>query len=131
MIQDKAIEPTANIRLQPITCAFVTAISQTSTKALGIIPGYAFEVEKVEVWASGVTATITADVKIGTTSVLTGAVTPVAGTATAGTLTTSRATRRGTRTSQLNFEYTTNGTGVGTNMKVTAWVRAYPLNGEA
>lgn len=131
MIQDKAIEHDAGTPLKPITCSFVTAINQTAAVALGIIPGFRGEVVKVEVWASAVTATISTDVLVGTTSVLTGAVTPVAGAATAGTLATARSTRRFMPTDQLNFTYTTNGTGAATNLKVTAWIRPYPLNGEA
>lgn len=129
-VTDGKIHPNAKHALIPIVCNITTAVTQTGTKALGIVPGFKFEVVRHEVWASGVTATISTDVKIGTRSVLTGAVTPVAGTATKGTLAASRLTRRGSATDQINFEYTTNGTGAAVNLKVTVWVRPYPLNGE-
>lgn len=129
-VTDQKIHPNAKVALVPITVGITTAISQTDTKAQSVIPGFKFEVVKVEVWASAVTATISAQVKIGTTSVLTGAVTPVAGTPTAGTLVSSRTSRRGSATDALNIEYTTNGSGAATNLRVTVWVRPYPLNGE-
>lgn len=129
-VTDAKMHPKAKSVLMPIVCNITTVVGQTDVKALGIVPGFRFEVERVEVWASGVTATISTNVKIGTTSVLTGAVTPVAGAATVGTLVSTRTTKRGSATSQLNIEYTTNGTGAGVNLKVTVWIRPYPLNSE-
>lgn len=131
MIQDKAMAPGGAAALSPLVVGITTAINQTATVALGVIPGFRGEVVKVEVWASAVTATISADVAIGSTSVLTAAVTPVAGTATAGTLATTRSTRQFLATDQLNIKYTTNGSGAATNLKVTVWVRPYPMAGEA
>lgn len=129
-VTDAKMHPKAKTNLKPVVVPITTAINQTDTKALGLIPGFKFEVERVEVWASAVTATISVDVKIGTVSVLTGVITPVAGAATLGTLVSVRDTKRGSATSQLNVEYTTNGTGAATNLRVTVWLRAYPLNGE-
>lgn len=131
MITDKAISPTAALGRKLITVPIITAINQTATVALGMIPGFAGEVTKVEVWASAVTATISVDVAVGSTSVLTGAVTPVATTVTAGTISATPATRRFLRTDQLNIKYTTNGTGAATNLRVQVWVRPYPQAGEA
>jgi len=129
-VTDAKIHPNNKTALVPVVVGITTATGQTDTKALGLIPGFKFEVARVEVWASAVTATISVNVKVGATSVLTGAVTPVAGSVVPGTLATSRLTRRGSATDQLNIEYTTNGTGAGTNLRVTVWLRPYPLNGE-
>lgn len=129
-VTDAKVHPNAKHALVPVVVNITTALSQTATKAIGLIPGFKFEVAKVQVWASGVTATISTDVNIDGTSVLTGAVTPVAGTATNGTLVAARTSRRGSATAQLNVVYTTNGTGAAVNLKVTVWLRPYPLNGE-
>ncbi len=130
MINDKAIEPTAATPRTAIPLEVVTALSLTSAVVASVQPGYAFEVVKVEDYARTVTATISYDCKIGSTSVLSATATPVAATRTTRTLATSRATRRGTSTSAINIELTTNGTGAAVNMKVTVWIRPYPLNGE-
>lgn len=108
-----------------------TATGQTDLEVDSVVPGFNFEIVRVEAYATGVTATASVNVKIGTVTVLTGAITPVAGTATAGTLTTTLANRRGSTTDALNLEYTTNGTGVITNGRVRVWVRPYPMSGEA
>lgn len=114
------------IRLQIGT----TAVSQTAKQPDGVIPGFAFEIVKVEVNALTVTATISVDVLIATTSVLTGAITPVAATPTAGTLSSTLATKRGSATEAINVQYTSNGTGAATNAIVSVWIRPVPANGE-
>lgn len=131
MITDKAIEPNAAVALTPIVCGITTVNNASAVVALGTVPGFNGQVEKVEVWASAVTATISADVAIGSTSVLASAITPVAATVTAGTLSSTLTARRFTATDQLNIKYTTDGTGAATHLRVTVWVRPYPMNGEA
>jgi hypothetical protein len=132
MITDGKMDPRSFVARTPIPVHIVTAINQTNTVAASLIPGYRFEVVRVEVYASAVTAAVTADVRIGSTSVLTGAVTPVAGSVVEGTLVATRSGRRSVNlTDALNVVYTTNGSGAATNLRVTVWVRAYPCNGEA
>lgn len=131
MITDKAIEPGAAVALTPIVCSITTATSQTGRVSLATIPGFNGQVEKVEAWATAVTAAITVDVAVGSTSVLSAAITPVADTVTAGTLSSTITACRFTSTDQLNFKYTTDSAGAATNLKITVWVRPYPMNGEA
>lgn len=107
-----------------------SATSQTGKKAAGITPGFPFQVVKVEVDALTVTPAASVDVQIGTTSVLAGAITPVAATPTAGTLSTTLANLKGTATSVLSALYTTDGSGAFTNCHVSIWIRPRPLNGE-
>lgn len=107
-----------------------TATGQTGKQPDGVIPGFAFEIVKVEVNALTVTATISVDVLIGSTSCLTGAVTPVAATPTAGTLSSTLANKRGTATEAINVQYTSNGSGAMTNGIVSVWIRPIPANGE-
>lgn len=107
-----------------------TAVSQTALLAGAKTPGFKFQVTKVSVFATAVTATITVDVQIGGVSVLTGAITPVAGSEVAGTLTSTLASLRGSATGQVQVKYTSNGTGAATNLQVYVQVRPYPLNGE-
>lgn len=106
------------------------ATSQTNALAGAYTPAKRFQVTRVSVFATGVTASLTIDVQIGGVSVLTGPVTPVAGTEVVGTLVASQATLRGTASSQLQVKYTTNGTGAGVNVVVRVQLRPWPLNGE-
>ena len=108
-----------------------TATGQTSLEVDEITPGFNFEIVKVQVHATGVTATASVNVLIGSTTALTGAITPTAGNVVAGTLATSKAARRGSSTESIVVQYTTNGSGVITNGKVRVWIRPFPLNGEA
>lgn len=107
-----------------------TAVSQTALLAGARTPGAKFQITGVSVFATAVTATITVDVQIGGVSVLTGQITPVAGTEVIGTLVATQATLRGSASSQIQVKYTSNGTGAGTNLTVQVQVRPYPLNGE-
>lgn len=106
-------------------------VSQTGLLVGAITPGYAFEVERIEVFCSSITATLTVDVQIGATSVLTAPITPVAATVVAGTLVTAKTGRRGSRTATINVRYTDNASGAATNLAVRVWIRPFPLNGEA
>lgn len=131
-VQDKNVSAVANVARECVVLiAPATANSQSDLEVDEVIPGYPFEVVAVEVHATAVTATISCDVKIGTTSVLASAITPVANTATAGSLSATRSARRGTSTSVLRLHYTSNGSGAATALKARVWIRPYPLNGEA
>lgn len=108
-----------------------TAVSQTALLVDALIPGFGFQVTKVEAYAKTVTAAITFDVLIGATSVLASAITPVADTPTAGTLATAVTALRGTATSELRLRYTSDAAGAATRARVRVWVRVFPLNGES
>jgi hypothetical protein len=110
----------------PIT----TAVSQTGQLVGAFTPGYKFQITKVSVFASGVTATASVDVQIAGTTALASVVTPVAGTETVGTLATALTAKRGSATQQLQVKLTTNASGAATNLLVTVQFRPYPLNGE-
>lgn len=130
-VKDTNISKTSAVAKKVIKLSIgTTAISQTAKRTDAITPGFAFEVVGVEFYALTVTATITGDVQIGTTSVLTGAVTPVADTPTAGVLSTTQASRRGTATDVLSLKYTSNGSGAATNGHAYVTIRPRPLNGE-
>lgn len=130
-IKDKNVAKDAALALKPIQFAIGTsAISQTAKKTDAVTVGFPFEVVRVEAYALTVTATISVDVHIGATTVLAGAITPVADTPTAGVMSTTLASRRGTSTDILSLKYTSNGAGAATNAYVTVWVRPRPLNGE-
>jgi hypothetical protein len=110
----------------------ITTIATGQTAALvgAYAPGKRFQVTRVSVFATGVTSSITVDVQIDGVSVLTGQVTPVAGTEAIGTLVASQKTLRGTNASQLQVKYTTNGSGAAVNLVVRVQIRPWPLNGE-
>lgn len=130
-VKDSNILPTAKVALECLTLIIgTTSTSQSDIEVDEVTPAFDFEVERVEVYATAVTATASVDVKIGTTSVLSSAVTPVAGTATAGTLSSTLANIRGSSSDLVRLHYTTNGTGVITNGRVRVWIRPQPMNGE-
>lgn len=132
MISDYKMDKAGKAALKCITLVLGTsATGATAVLRDALIPGFNFYVERVEVFAKTVTATISVDVLIGTVSVLASAITPVADTPTAGTLATAAASRRGTSTDELRLRYTTNGTGAATDLRVRVWLRPRPLAGEA
>lgn len=94
-----------------------------------------WQIENVQVFCTAIVATAQIDVKAGvagsTASVLTGLITPVAGTVVQGTLVASLAGRRFNLSDQLEVRATTNGTGTLTNVTVTVTIRPFPLDNEA
>lgn len=131
MITDRKIDPAGNVAKKCLPLVLgTTAISQTGKRTDAITPGFPFKVVKVEVYALTVTATISVDVQIGSTSVLSSVVTPVADTPTAGTLSSTVANLIGSSTSIISLKYTSNGSGAATNCVVRVWIRPQPLNGE-
>ena len=130
-VKDINMLKTAHTPKKCITLALGTsATSQTGKRTDAATPGFAFEVTKVEVYALTVTAVITVDVQIGTTSVLTAVVTPVADTPTAGTLSSTLANIRGSSTDIISLKYTSDGAGAATNARARVWIRPVPANGE-
>ena len=109
------------------------AISQADVNVQTALIPFRFEVVAVAAWAQSLTATLTVDVKLGTTSCLAAIITPTQTVAAPaiGTLATTRANRRGNANTTVRLHVTTNGTGVATNLLVTVSIRPYPLNGEA
>lgn len=131
-VKDTNVLKTAKFVRECISVPIVTAINQADTRAAGILPGFAFEIVKIEAYASAVTAAITCMVKIGTANALSGAITPAAASTgiVQGSLHGTRANRRGAATDAINVHYTTDGSGAATNLRVTVWIRPLPLNGE-
>jgi len=107
-----------------------TTVSQTAKLAFACTPGFGFAVAGVEVFALTVTATATIDVQIGSTSVLSAPITPVAATPTDGVLAASFPTLKGLATDTLSLLYTTNGTGAITGGTVTVWIRPSDQEGD-
>jgi hypothetical protein len=108
-----------------------SAISQTDLEVDEITPGFNFEIVKVEVYATSVTATASVNVLIGSTTALASVITPTTANVVAGTLATSKAARRGSSTESIIVQYTTNGSGVIVNGKARVWIRPFPMSGEA
>lgn len=130
-VRAKDVIPSDPLGRVPLTLSVgATATSQTALEVDEVIPGFNFEIVKVEAFATAVTATASVNVLIGSTTVLTGAITPTAGNVVAGTLATSAAARRGSSTESIILQYTTNGSGVITNGRVRVWIRPFPMNGE-
>lgn len=130
-VRDKDFLSTANAGHQVLTMPIgATATSQTDLEVDEVTPGFNFEIVRVQVHATAVTATASVNVLIGSTTALTGAITPTAGNVVSGTLSTTAASRRGSSTDSIIVQYTTNGSGAITNGKVRVWVRPFPMNGE-
>jgi len=130
-VSDKKILNNAGVAQHCLNVPITTATGQTGLSVELFTPGFPFQITGVSVFASAVTATISCDVLIGSTSVLSSAVTPVANTETAGTLSSTLANRRGSASGQIKVQYTTNGSGAATNLHVKVSYRPYPMNGDA
>lgn len=131
MVTDRKMDPQGNVVKECLSFALgTTATGQTAKRTDAMTVGYPFKIVRVEAYALTVTATISVDVQIGSTSVLASAITPVADTPTAGTLSATPANLIGSATGVLGLKYTSNGTGAATNGFVNVWVRPEPLNGE-
>jgi len=85
-------------------------------------PGYNYEVVGVEVYATGVTAAASVDVKVGGTSVLSSAITPVAGSEVKGTVLTT-GEQFGAADDDITIHATTDGGGDITNLDARVWYR--------
>lgn len=131
MVKDYKMDPSGNVVKECLSFALgTTATAQTAKRTDAMTVGYPFKIVRVEAYALTVTATISVDVQIGSTSVLASAITPVADTPTAGTLATTTASLIGHATDVISLKYTSNGSGAATNGFVNVWVRPQPLNGE-
>lgn len=98
------------------------AVSQTALEVYEHVPGYHFEIVGFEVYAVSVTATVTFDLKIGTTSVLSAVLTPVAATAAKATIKTD-GSEYGDADDVITIQGTTNGTGDATAAQFQIWIR--------
>lgn len=131
-ILDRAFDPTDIVTLRCLDLHVgTTATSQTAKLVDSTVPGFPFQVVSVEANALTVTATISIDVQKGPvggslTSVLSAAITPVAATPTAGTLSATAANTAGSATDSLALLYTSNGSGAATNGYVRVWMRPIP-----
>jgi hypothetical protein len=129
-VTDRKVHKDAKVAVKTIVVPLITATGQADLKAFSTRPGFGFEVVGVETFCSGKAGTVTANVKIGTASVLSGAASFTAGSRVSASLAASASARRGTSTSDLNVHYTTDGTGALTNGFVVVRIRPYPLNGD-
>lgn len=132
-INSKNVSRNAGFARESIQLALGTsATSQTAKLVDSVTIPYPFQVLSVEAWALTVTSTMTFDVQIGTTSVLSAQVTPVAATKTAATLSTTVAnTQNTTSTGALSLLYTSGGSGAATNAFVTVWIRPLGMQGDS
>lgn len=131
MITDKKMDRTGLAGRHTLNFPITTATSQAALLVGAYTPGVAGNIERVSVMATAVTATITVDVQVGGVTVLTGAITPVAGTETAGTLSATLSARRFKSTDQIQVKYTSNGSGAATNLVVSVQIRGFPYAQDA
>lgn len=129
-MRDKRLLPSSNVAKQTVDASISTLTASATTKVYDTLPGFAFQILKVEVFATGTITNTTVDVQIGGVSVLTGAVTPVSGTRTNGTLKGALASLRGSATQALTVNAICGATPSAPNLAVTITIRPFPLNGE-
>lgn len=130
-VLSKMVDPADFLARKPITFPIpTTAVGQADLKAGSSVPGFKFRITKVQAFCTARTAIISVDVKIGTTSALSAAITLDA-TLQTGTLSSTLSRLRGSSTAAINVHYTSDGAGAATNLSVTVWVRPYPMANEA
>lgn len=103
------------------------AANKADTLVDSVVPGYPFEIVKVQHFADTVTATASYNVKIGATAALNAAAVPVAATRGDATLGTAL---RGDADDAINLHATTNATGAFANLRVRVTIRPTGLRGE-
>lgn len=94
----------------------------TDDPVLSHSPDYDFEIIDVEVFCQATVATAALDVKIGSTSALASAITPVADTEVKGTI-EQTSEQFGNAGDAINVEVTTDGTGTITGLQGRVWIR--------
>lgn len=129
-VTDQRINKNASVAKQTIDASVTTLTASATTTVYSTKPGYKYQILKVEVFCAGTVSNTTVDVQIGSTSVLTGVITPVSGSIVLGTLSGTLATIRGSATAALNVKTICLGSPTCPNLSVTVTLRPYPLNGE-
>ena len=131
-VSDKKMLATDKSAWKCITMVMpATATSQTDLEVDSSVPGFNFEIVRVEGYCMDQTDTITVNVKIQSTTALASVLTLTDDAVAAATLSATLANRRGSSTDAINLEYTSNGSGEIVAGKVRVWIRPYPLSGEA
>lgn len=121
-VTDRMMHARGKTAIKYISVPVTAVISQTALAVWKHTFGYPFQVTSVHTFCSGEAGTVSADVQIGTTSVLASAPAFTAGTEVTGTLGAATVTV-GTSTQALSILYTSNGTGTTTNGHVVVGVR--------
>lgn len=130
-ITDQKVHPDARLADRIWQAVRDTIVASQTDLKIGIHrPGYRFRVVGVEVFCSALTGTVSVQVKIGTVSVLTAAITPTAGARVAGTLSATQANRIGGSAEDINVEVTTAAASTLDDVVVAVVLRPFPLNQE-
>jgi hypothetical protein len=129
-VTDQKIHKDAKVAIEYITCRLVTAVGQADVKVYSFLPGHSFEIVSVQGYVRTVVAALSLRVKISGVAALAADIAPVSGTRADGALAAALAGRRGGKADTIDFHYTTDGTGVGTDAFIVVGYRAVPLNNE-
>ena len=115
--------PNARFTHKPIGFYIETvAVSQTGLEMFQHTPGYNFEIVGFEVYAVSVTAAVSLNLLIGSNTVLTTPLVPVAGAGTAGVL-LATGVEYGDDDDIVYVQCTTDGSGDVTAANVQIWIR--------
>jgi hypothetical protein len=129
-VTDSKMHKDAQSARHVLVFPIITATSQNDVKAASYKPKYAFQVVDAQVYCRTEAGTVTADVKIGTASVLSGAMAFATGSRVDGVLSSTLTAVRGTSAEELNIHFTSDGTGALTNGFVFVTIRPVGLSGE-
>lgn len=135
MVNDKKIDPTAQIARKELVVALVTAVSQTDAIAFEFTPGYDGEIVQVKSWNRSKAGTVTINIRTGGAAWANGraaitALTPTSAAEDTATLSTTPANLRFSKTEKVRVAFTTDGTGALTNGHLLLVLRPRPQNGE-
>lgn len=98
------------------------AVSQTDLELFEHTPGYAFQIIGFEVYAVSVTAAVSLNLLIGSTTVLTTPLVPVAAAGTAGVI-VATGVEYGDDDDKIHVQVTTDGSGDVTAANIQIWIR--------
>jgi hypothetical protein len=129
-VKDTKIANDSKVAIETLTIPIITALTQADVIAFKYVPGHSFEIVGVQAYARTVAGAVTLRAKISGVTAMAADITPTTGNIVAGTLATTLAARRGSRTDSIDANFTTDGSGVLTNGFLVIQFRPVPLNGD-
>ena len=128
-ITNLKIDPASQLGEREYCIPITIADSQTGKAMWWHKFGYNFEIRGVHFSCLTETALTNVDLQIGTTSVLSAAISPTAGADVVGALSTTAATIQGTAGSTVRICYTSGGSSALSNGVLSFTVRPWPVGG--
>lgn len=127
---DRDIHQDAAVAKETIVVPVITETGLTAAEIFNVVPGYAFEVEKVESFCRTKAGAVDAEVRVGGVAATAAGVAFTAATRVDNAIHATPANVRGVETDAITVELTTDGTGALSNGFIVLTIRPRPLAGD-